>query len=194
VGLIPSLEEFIACCDAEYGYLVREFGFERLLDPMEYNPFSVCFRKGELGVDIYGENWGQNASCDLVRGKDRLYLWWIVPAPEREKYRSRHRRAQLEQVSLLAAVLRQHAPDFLAGDFSRFDAAFAEWTRVTRPRPVTEAQRQYRALQTAVTEAGHASKRGDHAEVVRLLEPHAAELSQHQRRMLDDAREKLKGG
>jgi len=43
-----------------------------------------------------------------------------------------------------------------------------------------------------VTSAGHASKRGDHAEVVRLLEPFANALSARQKRMLDEARDALK--
>ena len=78
-----------------------------------------------------------------------------------------------------------------AGDSSRFDSTLAEWKRVTRPVQLTEAQRMERERQQAVTAAGHASKRGDHAEVVRLLEPHAGGLSQHQRRMLEAARKRL---
>ena len=89
-------------------------------------------------------------------------------------------------------MLKEHAADFLSGDVRRFDAALAEWKRVTQPRPVSEAQRLDRQRQTAVTEAGHASKRGNYAEVVRLLEPHAKALSQHQLRMLETARQKLK--
>jgi hypothetical protein len=89
-------------------------------------------------------------------------------------------------------LLKDHAADFLSGDVRRFDAALSEWKRVTRPRPVSEAQRLDRQRQTAVTEAGHASRRGNYAEVVRLLEPHAKELSQHQLRMLETARQKLK--
>ena len=73
---------------------------------------------------------------------------------------------------MIASRLKDHAADFLSGDVRRFDAALAEWKRVTRPRPVSEAQRLDRQRQTAVTEAGHASKRGNYAEVVRLLEPH----------------------
>jgi len=59
---------------------------------------------------------------------------------------------------------------------------------------VTEAQRVERERQQALTAAGHASKRGDHAEVVRLLEPREAGLSPHQRRRLEIARERLGSG
>jgi hypothetical protein len=189
----PTLEEFLACCDRECEFLVRDYGFERLSSPKEYNEYSVRFRKMEFGVDIYGENWGAAASCDLIRGKDNVYLGLLVPAAARSAPRAkRSRPGQLAQIQTIASVLKEHAADFLSGDVRRFDAALAEWKRVTQPRPVSEAQRLDRQRQTAVTEAGHASKRGNYAEVVRLLEPHAKALSQHQLRMLETARQKLK--
>jgi hypothetical protein len=190
----PTLEEFRACCDRECEFLVREYGFERLPEPLEYNEYSVRFRKLEFEVAIYGENYGEAASCELVRGEDRLYLGLLVPAEKRSGSRSRRTRpGQLAQIHTIAALLKNHAVDFLRGDVRSFDVALAEWKRVTRPRPVSEAQRMERQRQTAVTEAGHASRRGNYAEVVRLLEPHADALSQHQRRMFEAAREKLKG-
>ena len=147
----------------------------------------------EFGVDIYGENWGAAASCDLVRGEDHVYLGLLVPAAARQASRAKRTRpGQLAQIQTIASRLKDHAADFLSGDVRRFDAALSEWKRVTRPRPVSEAQRLDRQRQTAVTEAGHASRRGNYAEVVRLLEPHAKELSQHQLRMLETARQKLK--
>jgi hypothetical protein len=76
----PTLEEFLACCDRECEFLVRDYGFERLSSPKEYNEYSVRFRKMELEVDIYGENWGATASCDLIRGEDHVYLGLLVPA------------------------------------------------------------------------------------------------------------------
>ena len=185
----PTLAEFVACCRAECEFLTSEYGFEPLAEPREYNPFSVRFRRGELGVDVYGENWGASASCELVRGEDRLYFAFLVPSAERRAPRSgKSNPGQLEQVRNIAVILRRHATDFLRGDFARFDAALAEWKRMTTPRPVTEAHREERRRQLAVALAGHASRRGDHAEVVRLLEPHANELSARQKRMLDEAR------
>jgi hypothetical protein len=185
----PTLAEFIACCDAECEFLVRDYGFVRLPSPREYNEFSVCFRKGALGVDVYGENWGENASCELLRGADRLYLGMLVPVVQGEiQKRKPVQLPQLEQVHAIADQLKVHASDFLRGDLARYDAGLAEWRRITRPRPVTQAQIMERKRQTAVTLAGHAHRRGDHAEVVRLLEPWAAELSSRQRRMLENAR------
>src|SRR4029453_16579436 len=85
----PTLEKFLECCRKECEFLVSEFGFAILSLPMEYNEFSVRFRKGELEVDIFGENWGKSASCELVRGKDSLYLGFLVPAQERQTPKSK---------------------------------------------------------------------------------------------------------
>ena len=190
----PTLEEFLATCHAACDFLVQEFGFVRMETPREFNPFSVRYRKGELGVELYGESWGESAACDLLRGSDNLYLGLLVPRVERKKpSRKAARPGQLEQIHTLAAVLKLHAADFLSGDCARFDAALAEWRRVTRHREPSEAQKIERQLQEAVAEAGHASKRGEHAEVVRRLEPHEKALSAHQRRMLETARRKLGG-
>jgi hypothetical protein len=129
----PSLAEFLAACDRECAFLVREHGFVRLDEPLEYNRFSVRFRKGELEVHVYGENYGQTASCDLVQGGERLPLGLLVPAARRP---ARTRRGavpgQLAQVQAIAATLEAHAGDVLRGDFTRFDAALAEWKRIAR--------------------------------------------------------------
>jgi hypothetical protein len=189
---VPTLAEFLACCHAECEFLVREFGFTRLPSPLEHNLYSVCFRKGDLGVDVYGENWGATASCDLRRKEDRLSLGLLIPAAQRAApRRKRARRGQLDQIKDIAVQLKLHAADFLGGDARRLDAALAEWRRVTRPRPISEAQRLDRERQQAVTAAGHASKRADWAEVVRLLQPHEDALSLHQRRMLEIARARM---
>jgi len=190
----PTLEEFRACCDASFSFLIGEYGFERLAAPTEYNDFSVRFRKGELEVVVIGENWGESASCELLRGKDELYYGFLVPASARETKRRRQPLGQLEQIRAMAGFVQRHVTDFLRGDLARFELALAEWRRVTQPRPISDAHRHEREKAQAVTAAGHASRHGDHATVVRHLEPFAGELSAHQRRMLDTARERLKEG
>jgi hypothetical protein len=189
---VPTLEEFLACCYTACEFLVREYGFLRLSSPREHNPYSVRFQKGDLGVDVFGESYGETVSCDLLKGGARLDLGLLVPAAQRKTPRRNGTRpGQIAQIQEIAARLKLHASDFLSGDTSRFDSAVKEWERITRPRPVTEAQRMERQRQQAVTAAGHASRRADYAEVVRLLEPYAGELSSHQRRMLEVARDKL---
>lgn len=158
---------------------------------MEYNAYSVRYRKGELGVDVYGESWGETAACDLVRGEDRLSPGLLVPAAQRRAPRRKEgKRGQLAQVQAIAELLQRHAADFLRGDCSHFDTVLKEWKRITRPRPMTEAHRLERERQQVLTAAGHASKKGDHAEVVRLLEPLESSLSPHQRHLLEMARER----
>jgi hypothetical protein len=189
---IPTLEEFLACCDAACEFLVHEYGFVRMATPMEYNPYSVRYRKGELGVDVYGESWGETAACHLVRGEDRLSPGLLVPAAQRPAPRRKEvRRGQLAEVEAIAELLQRHAADFLGGDCRHFDSVLKEWKRITRPRPMTEAHRLERERQQAFTAAGHASRKGDHAEVVRRLEPHESSLSPHQRHMLEIARAQL---
>src|SRR5262245_52312748 len=63
VEMPPTLEEFKEACRRECSFLVSEYDFQEMPDPREYNVFSVCFRRGSLGVDVYGEGWGQHASC-----------------------------------------------------------------------------------------------------------------------------------
>lgn len=155
---VPTLSEFLTCCELECEFLVREYGFVRLHLPREYNDYSVRFRKGEFGVDVYGETYEETASCDLLRSEERLYLGWLVPAAERQaRKRKGARPGQLAQVHDIATRLRLHASDFLRGDSSRFDSALAEWKRVTQPRQLTEAGRIERERQQAVAAAGHAS-------------------------------------
>jgi hypothetical protein len=189
---IPTLEEFLACCHTACEFLVSEYGFELIDSPLEYNAFSVRYQKGEFEVDIYGENWGANASCDLVKGNQRLYLGLLALAdPEPPPRRARAKRNQLEQIHQIADLLKLLASDFLGGDTKRFDSALMEWKRISKPRQLTEAEKAARLLQSAVSAAGHAQKREDYAEVVRLLSPHERTLSPHQRQMLATARERI---
>jgi hypothetical protein len=186
------LGEFLDYCRVECEFLVRDYGFERLVAPLEHNRYSVRFRKGEFEVAIYGETYGLTASCDLVRRGERLPLGLLLPPAEPRRHkRKRVRAGQLAQVQEIATQLNLHASDWLRGETSRFDAALADWRRRTRPRALTEAQRIARQRQQAATAAGHAMKGGGYAEVVRLLEPHSEALSPHQQRMLDVARDRL---
>lgn len=189
----PTLEEFLRHCHERCVFLVSEYCFELLPEPREYNEFSVRYRKGEFEVHVYGENYGENASCDLVRGTDRLPLGFMMPVEERKPPKLRRViRGQLAQIDDIADRLERHASEFLRGDIQRFDAALAEFKELTKPGPpITEERRQERAREHAIATAGHAAKRGDHAEVVRLLDPHAAHLSPRQRQLLETARARL---
>jgi hypothetical protein len=113
---IPTLEEFVAAVDAACAFLISDYGFERLATPREHNPYSVRFRTGDREVDVYGETYGKTATCDLMRGADRMDLGLLLPPAERKAMRA----GQLAQIEDIAEQLRRHATDFLKGDCTRF--------------------------------------------------------------------------
>ena len=121
----PTLDEFLAACDTAFAFLVRDYGFKRLAKPMEFNRYSVRFKKDELEVDVYGESYGDSAECQLVRGDDRLYLSLLLPLSAQTP----RPQGQLAQVAAIAAELQQHASDFLSGDAARFDSWLSEWRK-----------------------------------------------------------------
>ena len=127
---IPTLAEFLGACDAAFAFLILEHGFERAAEKMEHAPYGVRYRKGELGVDVYGESYGKTAACALLRGLDRLDLGLLLPPAERKRLPS----GQLAQVAALGAQLQQYGSDFLRGDLARYDAALMEW-RKRFPKP-----------------------------------------------------------
>ncbi len=121
----PTLDEFLAACDSAFAFLVREYGFKRLPTPMEFNRYSVRYKKNELEVDVYGESYGNSAECQLVRGDDRLYLSLLLP-PSAHTPRPE---GQLTQIAAIALELQQHVSDFLSGDTKRFDTWLSEWRK-----------------------------------------------------------------
>lgn len=189
---IPALRDFIATCREQFAFLESHFQFLLLPTPREYNAFSVRWRRGEFGVDVYGEGYGTSASCDLLIGEsDVVSLGLLIPPSERSAPRPKKQRPdQLEQVRILAHLLQVHAADFLGGDRQRFDATLKEWRRVRAPQRQTPEDIVNKARRVAGTEAGHAFKRGDFAKVVQLLEWHEGHLSRRQRSMLIAARSK----
>jgi hypothetical protein len=121
----PTLDEFIAACDTAFAFLVSDYGFKRLGKPMEFNRYSVRYKKDELEVDVYGESYGGSAECQLVRGDDRLYLSLLLP-PSAKTPRPE---GQLAQIAAIAEELRQHASDFLRGDATRFETWLSKWRK-----------------------------------------------------------------
>lgn len=191
VEMPPTLEEFKEACRRECSFLVSQYDFQEMPEPREYNQFSVCFRRGLLGVDVYGEGWGQHASCDLIHGKEELGLGSLMPKTAFPRPSRRRRQPdQLEQIALIAGMLRAHCTDFLTGDLTRFNAAVARWKEITRPRPISAEQREQRAFDTACSEAGHAFKRGEFKRVIELLAPHMSRLGRRHAAMLEEARKR----
>jgi len=186
--MTPTLEQFTEACRRECAFLITEYGFQEMPEPREYNQFSVCFRRGPFGVDVYGEGWGEFARCDLIHAGEHLGFGSLVP---NEALPPRPRRSppdQLEQIAIIGPLLRAHCTDFLVGDLTRFTTALTRWKEITRQRPVSQAQRDQRAFDTACSQAGHAFKRGEYGRVIELLAPHAARLGRHHAAMLEAAR------
>ncbi|HET6463603.1 MAG TPA: hypothetical protein VFH33_07370 [Candidatus Krumholzibacteria bacterium] len=121
----PTLDEFVAACDKAFAFLVNDYGFTRLAKPMEFNRYSVRYRKNDLEVDVYGESYGNSTECQLVRGDDRLYLSLLLPLSA-QKARPE---GQLAQIATIASELQQHVSDFLSGDTKRFDTWLSEWRK-----------------------------------------------------------------
>lgn len=130
-NLTPTLAQFVSACDAMFGFLVRDYGFHRMATPMDYHRYSVCYRKGDLEVDVYGEGYGTLTACALLRGDDRLDLGILLPAEARHPLPM----GQLSQVAAIASQLQQYAADFLRGDLTRFDTALLGWQKRYPKRP-----------------------------------------------------------
>src|SRR5262245_14067931 len=188
--MAPTLEEFKDACRRECDFLVSEYSFQEMPEPREYNEFSVRFRRGSLGVDVYGEGWGEFARCDLIHGDERLEFGSLVPATAWPPRSRRSPPNQLEQIVTIGTLLRAHCNDFLTGDLGRFTAALARWKEITRPRAITPAQREQRAFDSACSEAGHAFKRGEFGRVIELLAPHTSRLGRRHAAMLEAARKR----
>jgi hypothetical protein len=184
----PTLEEFKDACRRACGFLMSQHHFQEVQAPRQYNEFSLCFRRGSLGVDVYGEGWGEVASCDLIHGDDQLSFGWLIPHTAQPQLSRRPRPNQLDQIATIGALLQTHCTDFLTGDLARFAAALARWKEMTRPRAISPAQREQRAFDSACSEAGHAFKRGDFSRVIELLAPHVGRLGRRHAAMLETAR------
>jgi hypothetical protein len=132
---VPTLPEFKRTCREEFAFLVESFGFHEAVGPPSSERFSVRFEKGDLGLEIRGEGYGTTASCRLNRAeKGPLDLIYLVPPGDRpQRTARRDRMGQLDHVRELAQQAQVHARDFLSGDGSRFEAAWAERSRSSKP-------------------------------------------------------------
>ena len=190
---ISSLEKFKRACLEHCDFLVRELGFTVLPDPLEYNEYSVRFRKGTMGVDVYGEGYGTIADCKLRHGDTEVSVWTYAPIPARQPRMRRKKGSmptQLEQIEGIAAALREHWMDFLAGDPTSFHQRLTAWTDYWNNQRATPAQLARKPFNVASTQAGHAFKNGEFSRVVDLLSPYAAVLGKKQRKMLETSLER----
>ena len=119
---VPTLDEFVQSCRAEFRFLVEDFGFREAPCSIERERFCVRFVMDDRSLEIRGEGWGTTAACDLSCGKrGPLSLIDLVPEALRPtRSRKRDRMGQLDHIREWAEFARAHAADFLSGDVSRF--------------------------------------------------------------------------
>jgi hypothetical protein len=121
----PSLAEFSATVRDAFSFLDR-FGFNEIPVPAHRtsNPFQIWFSANGRFVVVAGEGYGTMASVTLEHDGRELADVYLVPSEFRARRKPGRRPAltQLEQISEAAQRLERHGADFLAGDFSRFDA------------------------------------------------------------------------
>ncbi|NTW29535.1 MAG: hypothetical protein HGA39_09280 [Coriobacteriia bacterium] len=161
------------------------------------NPFSVRLGNSTTVIEIEGVSYGMGASTKVFHAEDAdddwygLPVWKLMPklAPEGNT-KSRQLLGQREQILRQAADLMEYARDVLSGDFKVLDAIVDHQRQLDEERLARAPSRAQRAANVAVSEAGHAFKRGEYSTVVRLLEPHLALLTPSQKRRYDIARER----
>jgi hypothetical protein len=192
---IPSLGEFKDAILTHCGFLLRDFGFTALPDPLEHNEYSVRFRKGKFGVDVYGEGYGTHVDCRLLHGSSEESVWIHRPVPARLPRKRRTKGpgpTQLAQIERIAGALREHWTDFLEGDLTSFRQRSAAWLAFQRSLKRTPEQMARRPFDIASTEAGHAFKSGEFARVVLLLRPYSALLGKKQKQMLETSLDRVR--
>jgi hypothetical protein len=132
---VPTLEEFLRSCRAEFQFLVDDFGFREVPCSAERERFCVRFAKEHVSLEIRGEGYGTTAACHLsCADKGSLSLIDLVPESARpSRSRKRDRMGQLDHVREWGELAREHARDFFGGDASRF-ARIWDAQRGMRPR------------------------------------------------------------
>ena len=202
----PSLHEFRQHVLNEYSDLIQHQGYREEESPADRygHPFKIQLTNGVIVLIVEGINWGLNAatyigrypySDDLsIRGEWSLPVWRLInqrrgvsPASLSKARRKRRQPGQLEQISTDARLLKEYGSDVIAGDLKAVDdLKRQEKEREAAARANAPFIVQRRA-DVAVTDAGHAFKRGEYHRVVELLEPHLALLPPSQRKRYEIA-------
>jgi len=132
---VPTLEEFLHSCRAEFRFLLDDFGFVEVPCSSERERFCVRFANENRSLEIRGEGYGTTAACHLRCGdRGPLSLIYLVPEASRpRRSRKRDQMDQLDHVREWGAFAREHATDFFSGDLSRFERAW-DIQRGTRSR------------------------------------------------------------
>jgi hypothetical protein len=121
----PAVKEFRARAAADFRFLVTEFGFREEKVPRGKNAFSVRYVNATTRVIVEGINWGANARVAFGSAgppehfEDFDLLDFVsVRCPGQQPSEAEMARGQLQQLELLAGILRRCGAEVLSGDFS----------------------------------------------------------------------------
>jgi hypothetical protein len=119
------VKEFRTRAAGDFGFLVDEFGFRQEPVPQGKNAFSVRYVNATTRVIVEGINWGANARVafgsagppERFEDFDLLDLVSVL-CPDQQPSGAALARTQLEQLEVLAKILRTCGGDVLRGDLS----------------------------------------------------------------------------
>ena len=121
----PAVKEFRARAAADFRFLLTEFGFSEEPVPRGKNAFSVRYVNATTRIIVEGINWGANARVAFgsagppERFEDFDLLDFVsIRCPGQQPSEAEMARGQLDQLKVLAEVLRRCGAEVLRGDFS----------------------------------------------------------------------------
>jgi hypothetical protein len=121
----PAVKEFRTRAAADFAFLVEEFGFRKEPVPQGKNQFSVRYVNATTRIIVEGINWGANARVafgsagPLERFEDFDLLDLVsIRCPDQQPSEVELAHTQLEQLALLARILRSCGAHVLRGDLS----------------------------------------------------------------------------
>lgn len=134
-------DEFFATVGTEFGFLVLEHGYQRVL--LADNPFTVEYRRGALCIRVSGISYGFGAHLEVIVAGESLPLWPIMTKFSERKAAPTDK-PQLDELREYAWRLRHECSAIVAGDFSEIER-------------IREAVREQ---QRRIEAARHADERG----------------------------------
>lgn len=110
-----TVEEFFSTVDTEFGYLVSEHGYERVLPAG--CPFAVEYRRDALCIRVSGISYGFGAHLEAFVEGEFLPLWPVM-TPLTARKTTPTDKPQLDELREFAWRLRRELSDLVAGDFT----------------------------------------------------------------------------
>ena len=184
----PTLEEFKSACAAEFGFLVKEYGFKKVATPKgKYtNPYEVHFEKGGWRIVVVGYSYGFSAGIDIRdKNGNSVDFFHLVPEGFWDANRQGHGRGQIGDVRYQALCLKSFGESFLHNDWSDFNLLQQrekEWKKSNLL--AWEVQDREMAMKRAIEKADKAFKLRKYSDAVKELQPFQEYLPSSQAKKL----------